>query len=144
AKEWAVWLVISPMMLWVLENTRFHAQARIYIGLLILVSLITALLVRVALRSGEYSASWAATVTFTLPKYIPACIVIIFFWYLYRRTEEASTNVPLTNKTPTNKVGTDATDTFELQVEHKGLSYSLTLQQIIYLRSAGNYVEIYC
>jgi len=134
AKEWAAWLIISPIMLWVLERSYGNTSLPITLLIVVIAGLLVALIARLLLRTGEYSSGWMETMIFTLPKYCPASVGIALAWYLFRKQRDSALSQ---ENLPKAK---DA----EIQVEHKGLRQSLKTAQIIFLKSAGNYVEIVC
>ena len=134
AKEWGVWLFISPIMLGCLHVSQCRSALSYVPMAVVFVGLLVALMVRTLLITGEYSSSWIATILFTLPKYVPAAIAIGAGWYLLRNYS-------------CNDLGAEPTPETceaEVYVEHKGLKQTVKAKNIVFLKSAGNYVEIVC
>lgn len=133
AKEWAIWLILSPFVLKAFDwlNAKTHLPFGFFgVGS---VSLFIAIFARVLLNEGEYPTDWLAVLIIMLPKYIPAFLVISLGWYIYGKQAPI---VGIERQPDSREI--------ELQVEHQGLTQMLKPSQIYFLKSAGNYVEIYC
>ncbi len=159
AKEWAVWLVISPCIL--LSLDRLHHKKTYFVlnGLLVgVVFLSLAFTVRVHLNEGEYPFSWGAVVVIIFPKYLAAYAILFLAWFLLKSPRSLlSTNSesPASNSARLNSLGLeprapesnsegDKPAEPQLEVEHRGLRVLINLAQIYSLKAAGNYIEIDC
>ena len=131
-KEWAIWLLLSPIMLWYLEKAHTNKQLFYKLVSVAVIALLISLFFRVLLVSGEYASNSLAAIVFVLPKYIPAALAVVIGWYAFDRQRLA--NEPDKTENSTN---------MEVLVESNGLKYSLQANDIFYLKSAGNYVELF-
>lgn len=138
AKEWAGWLLLSPVILWWLESPRNKLSIWLNFSVVCLLSLILTLLIRVQLNFGEYPPDIMVTIVTMLPKYLPAYFVIFGAWYILSRH---SVLLSLSQVPPQVETGNKEP---EITVEHQGLFLALKLNQIYCLKAAGNYIEIVC
>lgn len=138
AKEWAGWLVISPIMLWWLESPRNKLSALLNFFVTCVACLALTLAIRAQLNFGEYAPGAMATIVVTLPKYLSVYLVIFGAWYILSRH---SVSMSFSEIYPESKGGANEA---QIMVEHQGLSLTLKIKQIYSLKAAGNYIEIVC
>ncbi|NVK25611.1 MAG: LytTR family transcriptional regulator [Gammaproteobacteria bacterium] len=127
-KEWLAWLILSPFMLGYLVLSKRSVFNKLLVA--ILTSLLVSLCLRGLLTSQEYSANALAAMLFVLPKYIPTALAIAAGWYVFERRQASSDVLEEHPKNP------------EVLLESNGLKFNVSLSDILYLNSAGNYVEI--
>ncbi|RBP48705.1 LytR/AlgR family response regulator transcription factor [Arenicella xantha] len=138
SKEWGIWLIISPTIIWLLERLQLRYSLPVALLSAGIICLTFTCLVRIQLNFGEYPPSWIATTIIMLPKYLPAYVTIASVWYIYNNRQVRS----LTEKP--SKKNKHIEDQTSISVEHQGLSLVLIPKQIYSLKASGNYVEIGC
>lgn len=131
-KEWAIWLVISPVVLWYLEVNKSNNRLFYKFSKVICFALLISLFIRTLFVTGEYASSSIATIVFVLPKYVPVTLAIVTGWFLFDR-----------RRTSGDRNQQESSDDIEVLVESNGLKHSLQASDIFYVKSAGNYVEIF-
>ena len=141
-KEWGIWLLISPMMLYWLEWSQGKFSVILRVGIAGAVGIALALIARVYLNTGEYPSGWMSIIVIMLPSYLPACVIFFALWYFIRlrsgstfeyHGDESSQRVRLKDEPETS-----------ISLDHQGLHMSLVESEIFSLKTAGNYVEIHC
>lgn len=134
-KEWIAWLVLSMVLIYYLRHlhTNLNLWVKLFLGAIVCLSV--SIVVRSLFNNGEYPTEPIAISVIILPKYASAyCIVVaswLFFEGFVRREPEMSEQSP-------GKVG----ESISIEVEHRGLSLTLRVSDIVSLKAAGNYVEI--
>ncbi len=135
-KEWGIWFVLSPILLWGFDHWYKKPYSVVRIIALGLASIVVAIVVRNLLNNGEYPEG-AAIFIVMLPKYAPAFLVIVLGWYILgkgNKGKQIRSNARNHRESAPSVSG--------LQVEHQGLKLVVKPNEILFLKSAGNYVEI--
>ncbi|MBE0350250.1 MULTISPECIES: LytR/AlgR family response regulator transcription factor [Pseudoalteromonas] len=135
-KEWGSLCVLSIGVV-AFFNLKARVKSRIYFYptmLLMSISLIISL--RILIDFDFYGYALAASVTQLFPKYFIASTLVLILWHVFTVQAEST---PAT-------VRPEHTEHFEkadyIEVNHKGVAKKLPLASVVFIKSAGNYLEI--
>lgn len=134
-KEWGAWVLLSAGLLYLLEKPMDKIPRWVNIVLTSLCFLLAVFGARVYLSSGEYAVETLTIIVVLFPKYLSAFVIFMTLWYFVKQHLEASHAVEGENQ--------DLAELPCILIEHNGLNVSVLLDNIVSLKTAGNYVEIH-
>ncbi|WP_440056471.1 LytTR family DNA-binding domain-containing protein (plasmid) [Pseudoalteromonas sp. T1lg65] len=134
-----VWYVFAPLLLYKLTSWRLSKLFLQKTLVLCLFLVNSAAALQLAYDYQYYQSELIEQFILFLPKQIGICAVVVLYWYLfvYQRLANGKTNDDREN---INNLMVSSNRS--LQLEFKGRPVTLYLEDIAFIQSAGNYVEI--
>lgn len=132
-KEWGAWVLLSPILLLALENPKGKLPQWLNIVIVSTLFLIAVFTARIYLNNGEYAQEAFTVVVVLFPKYLSGFSIYMILWYFIKTTNDTQSHLVDNSQQEAPP---------SLVIEHNGLKVNIQLDNILSLKTAGNYIEI--
>lgn len=139
-KDWSVWLILTPITYLILNHKDQEGKNTSWCILLFFANLIITTCIRILLDFEEFSNDLAFSVVALVPRYTIAGMVVLVYWYYDCLKNSQAELIRNADQITGNKPTFEETD---LSVEHLGITKRIAFDELFWLNSSGNYVELH-